>query len=101
MVNLLSGNRLELVCREVQFKALYFFLIYTDVELFPDDTSLFSIVDNASVFGSSLNNNPVKIRDWAFNQKILFNLDPTKQRGCFFQQQKFLVFIFPYFLTIH
>ena len=65
-----------------------FFLIYinglplgltTNVKLFADDTSLFSVVNNASVSASRLNNDLVKIRDWAFNWKISFNPDPTKQ----------------------
>ena len=65
-----------------------FFLIYindislrltTNVKLFADDTSLFSVVNNASVSASRLNNDLVKIRDWAFNWKMSFNPDPTKQ----------------------
>ena len=65
-----------------------FFLIYindlplgltTDVKLFEDGTSLFSVVNSASVSASSPNNNLVKMRDWAFNWKISFNPDPTKQ----------------------
>ena len=65
-----------------------FFLIYindlslglnTDDKLFADDTSLFSVVNNVSVSASSLNNEFVKIRDWAFNWKMSSNLDSTKQ----------------------
>ena len=65
-----------------------FFLIYindlplgltTNIKLFADDTSLFSVVNNASVSASRLNNDLVKIRDWAFNWKMSFNPDPTKQ----------------------
>ena len=53
-----------------------FFLIYindlslgltTNVKLFADDTSLFSIVNNDSVSASRLNKDLVKMRDWAFN----------------------------------
>ena len=63
-----------------------FFLIYindlplgltTNVKLFADDISLFSVVNNASVPASRLNNDLVKIRDWAFNWKRSFNPDPT------------------------
>ena len=63
-----------------------FFLIYindlplgltTDVKLFEDGTSLFSVVNSASVSASSPNNNLVKMRNWAFNWKISFNPDPT------------------------
>ena len=63
-----------------------FFLIYinglplglTTVKLFADDTSLFSVVNNASVSASRLNNYLVKIRGWDFNWRVLFNSDPTK-----------------------
>ena len=53
-----------------------FFFIYindtllgltTNVKLFADDASLFSVVNNAIVSASGLNNGLVKIRDWAFN----------------------------------
>ena len=55
---------------------LLFFLIYindlplgltTNVKLFADDISLFSVVNNVSVSVSTLNNDLVKIQDWAFN----------------------------------
>ena len=61
---------------------LLFFLIYinhlclgltTSVKLFADDTFLFSVVNNTSVSASRLNNDLVKIVDWAFNWKMLFN----------------------------
>ena len=88
-----------------------FFLIYINdlplgltinVKLFPDDTSLFSVVNNASVSASRLNNNLVKIRDWAFNWKMPFNPDPTKQpKEVVFFKKKVLVLILPYFSTVH
>ena len=65
-----------------------FFLVYsndlllgltTNVKLFADDLSLFSVVSNASFSASTLDNSLVKIRDWAFNWKISFSSDPTKQ----------------------
>ena len=55
-----------------------FFLIYindlplgltTNVKLFTDDTSLFSVVNNASISASKLNNDLLKIRDSALNWK--------------------------------
>ena len=66
-----------------------FFLIYindlplvltTNVKLFEDDTSLLSVVNNASVSASRLNNNLLKIRDWAFTWKMSFNPDLHKQK---------------------
>ena len=65
-----------------------FFLIYiidlppglsTNVKLFADYTSLFSVLKNASISASRLNNDLVKIRDWAFSWKMSFNPDATKQ----------------------
>ena len=75
----------------------------TNVKLFADDTSLFLVVNNASVSASRLNNNLVKIRDCAFNWEMSFNPDPTKQAKevLFFQNKKFLVLVLPYFLTTH
>ena len=88
-----------------------FFLIYindislrltTNVKLFADDTSLFSVVNNASVSASRLNNDLVEMQDWAFNWKMSFNLDHTKQAKEFiFTKKKFLVLILPYFSPIH
>ena len=111
MVNLQSGNRLQLVCCKVQFWANYFFLIYindlplgltTNVKLFADDTFLFSVVNNASVSASRLNNDLVKIRDWSFSWKMLFNPDPTKQaKEVIFSKKNVLVLIVPYFSTFH
>ena len=74
-----------------------YFLIYindlplgltTNVKQFADDTSLFSVVHNASVSASRLNNDLVKIRDWAFNWKMSFNPNPTKQAKRLFFQNK-------------
>ena len=56
-----------------------------NVKLFADDNSFFSVVSNASVSASRLNNDVViglstgKCQDWDFNWKMLFNPDPTKQ----------------------
>ena len=50
----------------------------SNVKLYADDTSLFSRVSNANVSACSLNNDSVKIYDWDFNWKMLFNPDPTK-----------------------
>ena len=51
----------------------------TNAKLFANYTSLFSVVNNASVSASRLNNDLVKVGDWAINWKMLFNPDPTKQ----------------------
>ena len=65
-----------------------FFFIYinslplvltTNVKLFADDTSFFSVVKSATVYATRLNNDLVKIQDWDFNWKMLFNTDPNKR----------------------
>ena len=63
-------------------------LIYTDdlsddlstiAKLFADNTSLFFVVQNANTSASHLNNDLSKIRNWAFQWKMSFNPDPSKQ----------------------
>ena len=48
-------------------------------KLFPDDTSLFSVVKNVDASNIDLNNDLKKIDEWAFQWKMSFNPDPTKQ----------------------
>ena len=48
-------------------------------KLFADDTSLFSAVHDPSTSAKLLNNDLLKISDWAFKWKMLFNPDVTKQ----------------------
>ena len=64
-----------------------FFLIYindlpnelkSNVKLFADDTSLFTIVKDENESANVLNNDLSLISKWAFNWKMLFNPDPTK-----------------------
>ena len=43
-----------------------------------DDTSLFSVVDDATISSSELNSDLEKISEWAFKWKMSFNPDPTK-----------------------
>ena len=76
----------------------FFFLIYisglrlgltANVKLFAYDTSLLSVVNNASASAYRLNNDLVKIRDWAFNWKRSFNPNTTKQtKGVIFSKKK-------------
>ena len=65
-----------------------FFLIYinnlpeglnSEVKLFADDTSLFSIANCVNTSASTLNSNLLKIQDWTYQWKMLFNPDLTKQ----------------------
>ena len=48
-------------------------------KLFADDTSLFAAVKNVDASNFDLNNDVKKIDEWAFQWKMNFNPDPTKQ----------------------
>ena len=65
-----------------------FFLIYIDdlsdnliinPKLFADDTFLFSIVHDSNATANDLNKDVAKINDWAYQWKMNFNPDPSKQ----------------------
>ena len=49
------------------------------VKLFADDTSLFTIVNCVNTSVSTLNSDLLKIQDWAYQWKMSFNPDRTKQ----------------------
>ena len=51
----------------------------TTVKLFADDTSLFSILQNVNTSASHLNSDLSKISNCAFQWKMSFNSDPSKQ----------------------
>ena len=64
-----------------------FFLIYindisddltSNQKLFPEDTSLFSVVQNINSIRTNLNSDLGKISDWAFQWKMNFNPEPNK-----------------------
>ena len=50
----------------------------TNVKLFADDTSLFSIVHNTNTSTINLCNDLNKIKNWAIRWKMNFNPDPSK-----------------------
>ena len=65
-----------------------FFLIYindladalsSNAKLFADDTSLFSFVHDVDTSANELNNDLYQINKWAFQWKMSFNPDPSKQ----------------------
>ena len=65
-----------------------FFLIYindlpqglhSDVKLFADDTSLFSVIYDVDASSAILNNDLVKIQEWAYNWEMSFYPDRNKQ----------------------
>ena len=50
-----------------------------NVKLFADDTSIFSVVFDTNLSGMNLNNDLLRIQQWAYQWKMSFNPDPTKQ----------------------
>ena len=48
-------------------------------KLFADDTLLFSVIRNKHLSAQTLNENLNKINHWAFQWKMNFNPDPSKQ----------------------
>ena len=53
--------------------------ISSTVKLFADDTSIFSVVDDVNVSVMQLNNDLLKISKWAYQWKMSFNPDVSKQ----------------------
>ena len=51
----------------------------SNLRLFADDTSLFSVVQDTNLLANALNNDLLKINNWAYQWKISFNPDPSKQ----------------------
>ena len=51
----------------------------TNAKLFADDTSLFSVVYDSTLSSVSLNNDLLKISQWAYQWKMTFNPDVSKQ----------------------
>ena len=51
----------------------------SNLKLLRDDTSLFSVVHNANKRAKELDDNIVKINIWAYQWKMIFNPDPSKQ----------------------
>lgn len=67
---------------------LLLFLIYindlsdnlsSNVKLFTDETSLFSVFHDINVFAGELNEDFKQISDWALHWKTIFNSDVSKQ----------------------
>ena len=51
----------------------------TNVKLFADDTSLFSVVHDIATSSCDLNYDLNRVREWAFQWKMSFNPEPSKQ----------------------
>ena len=53
--------------------------LQSNVKMIADDTSIFSIVFDSKVSSRTLNANLTMIQQWAFQWKMSFNPDPSKQ----------------------
>ena len=51
----------------------------SNVKLFADDTSMFSVVRDPINTSQKLNNDLHKVSLWAYKWKMFFNPDPSKQ----------------------
>ena len=51
----------------------------TNAKLFADDTSLFSVIHDSQASADVLNKDLEMIHNWAFQWKMNFNPNPTKQ----------------------
>ena len=51
----------------------------TNAKLFANDTFLFSLVRDINTSAAHLNNDLMKISNWALQWKMSFNPDPSKQ----------------------
>ena len=51
----------------------------TNVKLFADDAYLFSVVQDIATSSCNLNYDLNRVREWAFQWKIIFNPEPSKQ----------------------
>ena len=51
----------------------------SNAKLFADDTSLFSVIHDVDASANELNNDLYQINKWAFQWKMSFNPDSSKQ----------------------
>ena len=75
---------------------LLLFLIYindlpdnlsSNIKLFADDTSLFSVIHDINVSAGEVNEDLKKISEWAFQWQMIFNLDASKQAQVIFSRK--------------
>ena len=83
-----SWANIEAGVRQGSIVGPLLFLIYindlpdnlsTNVKLFADDTSLFSVVHDSTTSSCDLNYDLNRVREWAFQWKMSFNPEPSKQ----------------------
>ena len=51
----------------------------SNIKLFADDTSLFSVIHDINISAGELNKDLKKISEWGYQWKMIFNPDATKQ----------------------
>ena len=51
----------------------------TNAKIFAEDTSLFPVIHDSHTSANVLNKHLKMIHNWAFQWKMIFNPDPTKQ----------------------
>ena len=51
----------------------------TNIKLFANDTSLFAVVHGIATSSCDLNYDLNRVREWAFQWKMSFNPEPSKQ----------------------
>ena len=59
-----------------------------NANLFEDDTLLFQTISSPAISSSNLNEDLLKITEWAYQWKMSFNPDKTKKTQFFFYQKK-------------
>ena len=72
---------------EIYFRSIIILNLYkwfsdnltSNAKLFADDASLFSVVHDVNTSAKELNDNLKKVNNWAFQWKMSFNSDPSKQ----------------------
>ena len=98
--NFLKGQKQRVVLKSSKWKTIsagvpqgsvlgtLFFLIYINdivinitcgIKLYPDDTSLFSVVDDENVTARVLNRDLEKINLWVWQWKMQFNANKTEE----------------------
>ena len=73
----------------------------SNCKLFADDTSLFSVVNNIHTSATTLSQDLNAITNWAFQWKIIFNTDLSKQTQEVIFSRKIKKLLHPTFLFNH
>ena len=74
--------------------------LFSNVNLFADDTMIFSVVNDPVVSATELNHDLNLINKWAYQWKMAFNPDPSKQAvEILFSQKKNEVYHPPLFFN--